>query len=111
MATSRSRKTFYEISPGWPGGESMPVKMGGWSDSLTTSKSFDWLEQYYGKNICSEGTLQTKTRPIPDLIHGLGYSPIITAEFKFDIRRSSADGCILAHSTNIEDSAKDNIKP
>src|SRR5262249_21910198 len=78
----KAKKGFYEIGPGWPGATSVPMKMDGWSGNLTNSMSFEYLEKYYGDKIANEGRLETKPRTIPDLIHAVGYTPIVTSAIK-----------------------------
>ena len=78
----RAKKRFYEIAPGWPGGADAVVDVDGWCDGLTTSMTFEALEAYDGKKLAAGGTLRTKPRTIPDLIHVVGYTPIVTSTFK-----------------------------
>jgi hypothetical protein len=80
MTTAKNR--FYELGPGWPGGSRVPIASDGWSGSLTTSKSFEYMEARYAKKIASSGRLKSKPRIIPDLMDNGSGAPIPTSSIK-----------------------------
>ena len=50
----KAKKRFYEIRPGWPGGD-VPMEMDGWSGTAVTSMSFEYMENFYGKKFNRAG--------------------------------------------------------
>ena len=82
---ARTRRRYFEISPGWAGAQVVGLQTEGWPLApLTTTICFRALEAWFGQTVPSSGQFHYHKRPnaIPGLVHASGSAAIVTAAFK-----------------------------
>lgn len=84
VSMKKSRKRFFEISPGWPGASPVSLLTDDWPlGPLANGISFADLEARYGKPIPSSGQFMFKRpKSLPDYVWATGAVPIVTSVFK-----------------------------
>jgi hypothetical protein len=82
---AKTRRRYFEISPGWAGAQVVGLQTEGFALApLTTTICFKAIEAWFGEPVPSSGQFHYHKRPnaIPDLVHATGEAAIVTAAFK-----------------------------
>jgi hypothetical protein len=85
MPMAKTRRRYFEMSPGWAGAQAVGLQTEGWSSApLTSTMCFKAIETWFGETVSSSGQFKYNKRPnaIPDLVDATGEAPIVTANFK-----------------------------